>query len=230
MKSVSVEIVVMTLREGRLAALLARRPGSVWTLPSAPVHEGQLAAGARAALRSQTGVEDVPLEQLYTFDRAMGDGMAVAYLAVIAGDHHPLAPGVDVVEVRWFALADLPALSDDAREVLHYGQARLRAKAAYAPIAFGLLPQTFTIGELQAVYEALLETPLDPRNFRRDVLGAGVVIPAGRSRAVGPGRPARLYRATGADFAVVARERRVARVIAAAQAEGGPTGGRRGGW
>jgi 8-oxo-dGTP diphosphatase len=220
-KSVTVEVVVLALREGRLSALLARRPGSVWALPGAPVREGGLAANARTALVSQTGIVDVPLEQLYTFDRQMGDGLSVAYLALIAGERHPLAPGADVVELRWFPLVDLPPLPDDAREVLRYGQTRLRAKAAYAPIAVGLLPETFTIGELQAVYETLLETPLDPRNFRRDVLAAGVVAPVGRARSDGPGRPAQLYRATGADFAVVARERRVARAIAAAQGGGG---------
>jgi 8-oxo-dGTP diphosphatase len=67
---------------------------------------------------------------------------------------------------------------------------------------------------LQTVYEAVLGGPLDTRNFRRDVLAAGVVEPVGRVRADAPGRPARLYRSVGGDFAVVARERRIRRAIA----------------
>lgn len=214
MKSVAVDVVVLTVRAGRLEALLVRKPGNVWTLPGAPVHEGALERVARDALAAQVGIRGITLEQLYTFDRLMEDGLRVAFLALIAGERHQLGPGAEVVEVRWFPLGDLPALGPEEAETLRYGHARLRAKAAYAPIAFELLPEAFTLSDLQAVYEAVLETPLDPRNFRRDLLAAGVVEPIGRERAVGPGRPARLYRSTGREFAVVARERRIARAIA----------------
>jgi 8-oxo-dGTP diphosphatase len=89
----------------------------------------------------------------------------------------------------------------------------VRSKASYAPIALQFLPETFTLGELQTVYEAVLGRALDTRNFRRDVLAAGVVEPTGRTRAEGPGRPALLYRSAGGDFQVLARERRIARAI-----------------
>jgi 8-oxo-dGTP diphosphatase len=167
---------------------------------------------ALGALGSQTGVRGIALEQLYTLDRPP-DGLAVAFLALIASARHPISPGLDVVEVRWFALGDLPPLAEEAAEVLRYAQARLRAKTTYAPIAFQLLPDAFTLGELQAVYEAVLGAPLDTRNFRRDVLAAGVVEPVDGVRAEGRGRPARLYRSRAGDFAVVARERRIARAL-----------------
>jgi 8-oxo-dGTP diphosphatase len=215
MKDVAVDLTVLAVRDGALEALLARLPGGTWCLPGAPVGPGTtLEAAAAAALAEQTGVRDIALEQLYTFDRGDGAGISVAYLALIAAERHPLTPGPDVVEVRWFPLSDLPALRPGAAEILAYGHSRLRAKAAYAPIAFDMLPDAFTLGELQAVYEAVLERPLDTRNFRRDVLAAGVVEDVGRLRAEGPGRPARLYRSTGGDFQVLARERRIARAIA----------------
>jgi hypothetical protein len=66
------------------------------------------------------------------------------------------------------------------------------------------------------VYEAVLDRPLDTRNFRRDVLASGVVEPLGRTRSDGPGRPARLYRSAGGDFQALAPERRIARAIAEA--------------
>jgi 8-oxo-dGTP diphosphatase len=215
MKEVAVDLTVLAVREGALEALLVRLPGGTWCLPGAPVEPGTtLEAAARAALAEQTGVRDIALEQLYTFDRTGADAVSVAYLALIAAERHPLTPGREIVEVRWFPLSDLPALRPGAREILAYGHSRLRAKAAYAPIAFELLPEAFTLGDLQAVYEAVLGRPLDTRNFRRDVLAAGVVAEVGRQRADGPGRPARLYRSTGGDFQVLARERRIARAIA----------------
>jgi 8-oxo-dGTP diphosphatase len=213
MKHVAVELAVFTVRGGRLEALLLRRRGSVWALPGGPVGEGvTVERAALGALAAQTGVRGIALEQLYTLDRPP-DGLAVAFLALIASARHPVSPGEDVVEARWFCLADLPPLAEEAAEVLRYAQARLRAKTTYAPIAFQLLPEVFTLGELQAVYEAVLETALDTRNFRRDVLAAGVVEPVEGVRAEGRGRPAQLYRSHGGEFAVVARERRIARAL-----------------
>jgi 8-oxo-dGTP diphosphatase len=215
MKNVRVELVVVSVRDGGTHALLVRLPGSVWALPGLDVAPGvTLEAAAHRALAEQTGVRGVTLEQLYTFDRQAGEGVSVAHLALVDADRHPLTPGPGVVEVRWFPTGDGPALGPDGTEVLCYGVARLRAKAAYAPIALQLLPETFTLGELQSVYEAVLGHELDTRNFRRDVLAAGVVEAVGRARADGPGRPAGLYRSAAGDFQVLARERRIARAIA----------------
>jgi 8-oxo-dGTP diphosphatase len=215
MKRVDVQLVVMTVRDDGLEVLLVRRPGNVWSLPGGRASGARtLTAAAEDLLRTETGIRDIWLEQLYTFDRDAGEGVAVAYLALIAAERHPLAPGSEVVEVRWFGLGDLPALSGDDAEVVAYGHRRLRSKTAYAPIAVQLLPETFTLGELQAVYEAVLGQRLDTRNFRRDVLAAGVVQEAGTARRRGPGRPARLYRSAGGDFAVDARERRVSGRVA----------------
>ncbi len=208
-------MVVASVRDGAPHALLVRLPGSVWTLPGADVPEGlALEEAAQAALAEQTGIRGAALEQLYTFDRQEAGAVCVAYLCPVPAERHPLAPGPAVVEVRWFPMDDPPALAAGDPEGLAYGRARLRAKAAYAPIALQLLPDAFTLGELQAVYEAVLGHALDTRNFRRDVLAAGIVEPVGRARADGPGRPAELYRSRAGEFQVLARERRIARAIA----------------
>jgi hypothetical protein len=213
MKDVAAELAVFTVRGGRLEALLLRRRGSVWALPGGPVEDGvTVERAALGALAAQTGVRGIAIEQLYTLDRPP-EALAVAFLALIASARHPVSPGEDVVEARWFSLADLPPLAEEAAEVLRYAQARLQAKTTYAPIAFQLLPEAFTLGELQAVYEAVLGVPLDTRNFRRDVLAAGVVEAVEGVRAEGRGRPAQLYRSHAGDFAVVARERRIARAL-----------------
>jgi 8-oxo-dGTP diphosphatase len=223
MTQVSVELVVMTVQDGALDVLLVRRPGNVWALPQGPTLGSPLAVDAARALADQTGITDIRLEQLYSFDRGGDTQVAVSYLSLIAADRHPLAPGPDIVEVRWFPLDDLPPLATGHADAIGYGQARLRAKTAYAPIAVELLPETFTLAELQAVYEVVLGEHLDTRNFRRDVLGAGIVEEAGTARRPGPGRPARLYRSRGTDFAVVARERRIAGRIGRTDAQDSPT-------
>jgi 8-oxo-dGTP diphosphatase len=210
MTQVSVELVVMTVHETALDVLLVRRPGNVWALPNGPTLGSPLADAAARTLADQAGVTGIRLEQLYSFDRSGETQVAVSYLALIAADRHPLTPGEDIVEVRWCALDDLPPLMTGHSDAIAYGHARLRAKTAYAPIAVELLPEAFTLGELQGVYEVVLGERLDTRNFRRDVLGAGIVEEAGTARRPGPGRPARLYRSRGSEFAVVARERRIA--------------------
>lgn len=221
MKNVRAEIVVISVRDGVTQALLLRLPGSVWALPGAPVAPGAtLEEAALVALREQTGIRGAALEQLYTFDRDGGEGVCVAHLCLVAPELHALSPGPGIVEVRWFPMDDPPALTADAAAVLRYGRSRVRSKASYAPIALQLLPETFTLGDLQAVYEAVLGHALDTRNFRRDVLHAGIVRPTGTSRGDGPGRPAGLYRSAGGDFQVLARERRIARAIAQASTEG----------
>jgi 8-oxo-dGTP diphosphatase len=177
------------------------------------VDDGQpLDEAAGRAVRDVAGIRGIAMEQLFTFDRPP-DNVCVAYLALIDAGRHPLAPGQDVVEVRWFPHDDPPALAEGQDAALSYGLSRLRAKTSYAPVAVNLLPDLFTLGEMQAVYEVLLGRDLDSRNFRRDVLAAGVVDDSGEVRAEGRGRPARLYRSAGGHFAVDARERRVARQI-----------------
>lgn len=210
---VLVDVAVFTVRDRRLEVLLARGPGGTWLLPAGGVHDGEgLDAAAARTVDVVAGIRDIAMEQLFTFDRPP-DGVSVAYLALIDAGRHPLSPGPGAIEVRWFPHDDLPALADGQQGVLAYGLSRLRAKTAYAPVAVNLLPELFTLGEMQLVYEVLLGRDLDSRNFRRDVLAAGVVEESGEVRAEGRGRPARLYRSAGGHFAVDARERRVARQI-----------------
>ena len=212
MTLVTTETVVFTIRSGVLGVLLARRPGNHWMLPGGALTDGRgLAATAQGALSDQAGVSGVDLEQLYTFDHP--GGIRVAFMALISADRHALAPGPDLVEVRWFDHDDLPRLDEETADTVHFARDRLRAKTAYAPIAVQLLPGVFALGQLQSVYEAVLSTTLDPRNFRRDVLAAGIVEPTGEVRSDGPGRPARMLRWVGGDFAVVPSERRGARAI-----------------
>jgi 8-oxo-dGTP diphosphatase len=106
-----------------------------------------------------------------------------------------LVPGAaeDGGRVRWWPIEDLPPLAFDHGDILSYALTRLRYKLEYTAVGFELLPDQFTLSELQSAYEIVLGEELDKRNFRRKILSAGVIEPSGSLRA-GEGRPARLYR------------------------------------
>ncbi|HXG62382.1 MAG TPA: NUDIX domain-containing protein [Planctomycetota bacterium] len=195
--AVTVDLVVFTVREGRLNVLLVRRREAPfagrWSLPGGPVGPRlTLEEAARRHLLEKTGLRDVYLEQLYTFGDPGRDPRArtvtVAYYALIRP--RPLAPSGDAA---WFPALRPPALAFDHAEILRTGIRRLRAKLGYTTVAFELLPSTFTLSELQTLYETILGRRLDKRNFRRKILSLDLLRPRPERRAAGPHRPARLY-------------------------------------
>ncbi|MFT5194798.1 MAG: 8-oxo-dGTP diphosphatase, partial [Candidatus Promineifilaceae bacterium] len=94
----------------------------------------------------------------------------------------------------WFPLKSLPDLAFDHKKIIEYAHQRLRYKLEYTAVGFQLLPDQFTLTQLQRAYEIVLDEPLDKRNFRRKILAAGVIEETGAKTKEGEGRPARLYR------------------------------------
>ncbi|MCA1721035.1 MAG: NUDIX hydrolase, partial [Actinobacteria bacterium] len=221
---VAVDVAVVTVLGTRLRVLLVRRPYEPfldhWALPgsfSGP--DETLDETARRALDEKAGVREAWLEQLGTYDQPRrGDApgrdprgrvVSVAYIALVHPEDGP--PQDAEGTVAWFDVTALPGrLAFDHDTILADGLARLRAKTRYAPVAFQLLPDEFTLRELQRVYEVLVGERFDVRNFRRDLRSAGVVDPTGGTKREGPGRPAALYRYVPGTFAVTGDERRVA--------------------
>jgi len=196
---VTVDVVIFALRDDDLQVLLVQceRDG-LWAIPGGTVGaaEGLEAAAART-LAEETGVRDVFLEQLYTFgdpERVpRGRTISVAYFAAIPATAAVPRASDDGGRVRWWSIYHLPPLAFDHKGILDYALTRLRYKLEYTAVGFELLPETFTLTELQMAYEIVLGEDLDKRNFRRKILGAGVIEPSGGYRS-GEGRPARLYR------------------------------------
>src|SRR5690606_28976336 len=96
-------------------------------------------------------------------------------------------------EVKWMPVRKLPKLAYDHHEVAKVALERLRAKLGYANVAWSALPPSFTLREMQDVYEAILGKPLDKRNFLKKVQAIGLIKATGTSRTGGTGRPAALY-------------------------------------
>jgi 8-oxo-dGTP diphosphatase len=204
---VTVDIVIFTIQAGALKVLLVkrRRPPFVgqFAIPGGFVHEDEdLDQAALRELREETGVSDVYLEQLYSFgepDRdPRGRVITVAYFALISADRK-LNAGSDAAEADWYSADDLPTLAFDHATILNYALERLRNKLEYTTVGFQLLPEKFTLTELQEVYEAILGKKLDKRNFRRKMSILKILKPLPEYRRGGQ-RPAQLYRFVAARF------------------------------
>jgi 8-oxo-dGTP diphosphatase len=201
--AVSVDVVIFSVRAHDLQALLLRRPLAPfrgrWALPGGFVHPSEaLDDAARRELQAQTNVHDVYLEQLYTFGAPKRDPrgrvVSVAYFALV-GSEVVIDAGRPDVEISWHSISNLPELAFDHGEILRYALQRLRYKLEYTSVGFELLPNEFTLTELQTAYEIVLGKELDKRNFRRRMLEAGILTETARYReSEGQGRPARLYR------------------------------------
>ncbi len=198
--AVAVDVAVCTVRAGALHVLLARTRGGPfagwWALPGGRVREDEsLDEAAARELRAETALDGAYLEQLYTFGHPRRDPqdrvVSVAYLGLVA-EADRLAAAGKYEAAAWQPVSRLPPLAYDHRAVVRVAVARLRAKLQYTNLAYTLLPRSFTLGELQTLYEAILGRALDRRNFRRKVLSLGLLRPLGRERR-GPHRPAAMY-------------------------------------
>ncbi len=203
--SVTVDCVIFAYAVGKsLKVLLIQRQHEPyegrWALPGGFVEEEEtLEEAALRELQEETGVQDVFVEQLYTFGEPgrdpRGRVITIAYYALVNLEEHPVRASSDARMARWFEVDRLPPLAFDHDLILEAALARLRAKIRYQPIGFELLPPEFTLTQLQELYEAILgvRQGLNKRNFRARILKMGVLQEVGIQEGVAH-RPARLYR------------------------------------
>lgn len=202
--ALTVDCVIFGLDEShKLKVLLIQRGHEPfqghWALPGGFVEMDEtLEEAALRELEEETGVKDVFIEQLYTFgepDRdPRGRVVSVGYFALVNLSEHPVQPSSDAKNVEWFELENIPDLAFDHREILEIATTRLRAKVRYQPIGFELLPEKFTLTQLQNLYETILgvKESLNKRNFRTRILKMGVLKEVGKQEGVAH-RPAKLY-------------------------------------
>jgi 8-oxo-dGTP diphosphatase len=201
--ALTVDCVVFGFGAGELKALLIQRAQEPfkgkWALPGGFVRVSEtLDNAARRELAEETGLENVFLEQLYTFGTVNRDPrervVSVAHYALVKLSDHKAKAATDAANAEWFPISKLPKLAFDHPEIVATALARLQGKVRYQPIGFELLPPKFTLSELQHLYEAILETGLDKRNFRKKVLGFGLLLPLKETQMAGRHRPAQLFR------------------------------------
>ncbi len=207
---VTVDIALFTvsgaLNDLRLQVLLIERNEEPWrgqwALPGGFVRENEdLPAATLRELEEETGIKEATLEQVEAVGTpgrdTRGHVITIVYAGLTAGDRHKLVARGDARAARWFDVAGtepLPKLAFDHADLLQVALRHLRRRLRESPILFELLPETFTLSELQALTETILGQPLDRRNFRRKVLDLGLVASIAGMRALGGHRPAQLYR------------------------------------
>ncbi|MDN5865316.1 MAG: NUDIX hydrolase [Gammaproteobacteria bacterium] len=198
--AVTADTALFSVRGGELVALTVRRErepfAGWWALPGDYIRaEEALDDCAARALAEQTGLDAIYLEQLYTFAShypgRWGRVFNVAYFALVP--FAAVSPRNDE-NIAWQALSRLPRLAFNHEDILASARRRLAAKIEYSALALGLLPEVFTLAEVQAVYEAIKGERLDKRNFRRALLALDQLEVTGEKRQSGAHRPARLYR------------------------------------
>ena len=201
--AVTVDIVIFTIRDDQLKLLLIRRAykpyRGKWALPGGFVNMNEdLDTAARRELKEETGVAGVYLEQLYTFGAPKRDPrervITVAYYALIPSDKIQLQAATDAEAVGWFGLDELPKLAFDHEDIVKMAHGRMVAKLDYSTLAFQFLPDTFTLHELQSIYEIIQQEELDKRNFRKWIIGLGQIEETGQKSKGGAHRPAMLYK------------------------------------
>ena len=201
--ALTVDCVVFGYDEGELRVLLIQRAlepfKGRWALPGGFVRVDEtLDEAARRELREEAGLKDIFLEQLYTFGTVNRDPrervVSVAYYSLVKLAAHDTKAATDAADARWFPISKVPKLAFDHADILATALARLKGKVRYQPIGFELLPPKFTLSQLQHLYEAVLATELDKRNFRKKVLSFGLLVPLKETQMTGRHRPAQLFR------------------------------------
>lgn len=202
-QQVSIDNIVFGVEEGRLMVLVAMYKegdaGGRWGLLGGwiKLHE-DIDEAAKRIVYSITGVEDVYLEQL----RAFGEPkrypvervITLTYYSLVRPDDYHLIPGSSVSEVVWRDARNLSDLIYDHPEQVAYALAHLENKIRFEPVGFNLLPEKFTLLQLQEVYEAILNRKLDKPNFRRKIKKMNLLIDCNEKQTGVTHRAANLYR------------------------------------
>lgn len=202
LKEVTIDNVIFGLDGNQLKILLVKHAvgdsKGQWGLPGGRVGIDQdLDAAAAQELKRLTGAKDLYLEQLRAFgrvDRAPERILTIAYYALVKPDSCAISPGESAEAVDWFSINDVPSLIFDHREILDFGLNFLRHKIRHEPIGFNLLPEKFTLLQLQELYEGILGVTLDKPNFRRKMTKMDLLVSCNEKQQGVAHRAATLYR------------------------------------
>ena len=196
--------------QNRLLVLLVMRQQepylNSWSLPGTLVRRGEsLEDAAYRIMSEKIRVKNLYLEQLYTFGgpnrdpREATDGydiryLSVSYFALVRFEEAELIAN-KVTGIAWYPIKEVPQLAFDHNQLLAYGHRRLRNKLEYSPVAFDVLPASFTLNDLYQLYTAVLgDNFADYSNFRARLLKLGFLSDTGIKLSRGAGRPATLYK------------------------------------
>jgi 8-oxo-dGTP diphosphatase len=201
--ALTADCVVFGLDDEDLKILLIQRGlepfKGQWALPGGFAMVGEdVEDTARRELQEETGLDNVYIEQLYTFGKPDRDPrehvVTVAYYALVNLLDHEVHASTDASNAAWFCIDDIPKLAFDHDTILQVAHERLRGKIHYGPVGFELLPEKFPLRMLQDMYEKILGRKLDKRNFRKKILSMGILDELNEIETDVAHRAARLYK------------------------------------
>lgn len=210
--TLATDIVVFNIRKWKLKVLLIKMNKEpfvwLWAVPWGLIQQNELCADeANRILFEATNVSDLYLEQLKVFDDPERDPkervISIAHMAIIKKDDINIKTDDRYTDIDWFDVEDLPLLAYDHSEIIKYALERLKWKVTYSTIILSLMPDNFTLSELQKVFEIVLEKELDKRNFRKKILKTWVIEDTWKKRTIWVPRPAALYTAVDTDLGFI---------------------------
>lgn len=198
----SVDCVIFGFDEGDLKVLLIQRGEEPykdkWALPGNLVFPDEdLNFAAKRVLKELTGLTKIYMEQVHSFGRIdrhpLGRVVTVAYYSLVLIGDYKVRTASFAKNAEWHSVNKLPELAFDHEEIIEVCRLRLKKKVRNQPIGFELLPKKFTLTHLQHLYEAILETEFDKRNFRKKILKMDLLQNLQEAQNGVAHRPPRLY-------------------------------------
>ena len=202
-EDLSIDCIIFGFQESKLKVLLVKHASGIikdrWALPGGFVtYDENIDSSAYRLLNDLTGVKELYLEQLQAFGKVdrypTKRVITIAYYALAQPENYDLIPGFTASDAKWFSLNSISKLPYDHNQILRFAFQRLKQKVKFEPIGFNLLPEKFTLLQLQDLYEAILETSLDKPNFRRKIMKMNLLISCNEKQVGVSHRAANLYR------------------------------------
>jgi 8-oxo-dGTP diphosphatase len=199
---IATDVVIFTIYKGALRVLLIQMKKAPftrkWAVPGGLVRgDESVDQAAQRLLFEKAAVKNVYLEQLYTFGKVTRDPfgrvVSVAYFALVSEEKVTLQTTKEYFSIGWHDVRKLPPLAYDHKEVISLAVERLQNKLEYTNIIYSLMPEKFTLGELQHVYEIILGKSVDKRNFRKKILSLKLVRKLKKKQQGQANRPAELF-------------------------------------
>ena len=167
-----------------------------WAFPGGFLNPNETAEeGARRELREETGLDSAHIEQLHTYSTPDRDPrervITIAYIALVR--IQDVRGGDDAADAGWFPVENVPPLAFDHGEILRDALRRLRERIYFYPLGYELLPEKFTLKELQTLYEAVLGVQFDRRNFAKKMQRLDILTQLDETVWPTPKREAKLY-------------------------------------
>ncbi len=200
---IAVDVIIFTIKNEKLQVLLIKmkkKPyGNCWAAPGGLIWPKEnCGEAAKRHLLKKAGIKNVYLEQLYTFSEVdrdpFGRVVSVAHFALLPSARLNPKTTEEYADIQWWPIKKLPKMAYDHKEMINAAAKRLRAKLGYTNIVYGLLPESFTLTDIQKAYETILGRKLDKRNFRKKSLLSSLLKKVKRQRRGLANRPAELYK------------------------------------